>query len=68
MSVLENMSMAYNKGKSFNFTFGLEISKIELFKEKLASLSLGIEDQLETRVSLLSRWSKTSNVFNYGYF
>lgn len=54
MSVLENMSMAYNKGKSFNFTFGLEISKIELFKEKLASLSLGIEDQLETRVSLLS--------------
>lgn len=60
MTVLENMSMAYNKGKSFGFGFGLEISKIEEFKEKLSSLGLGIENQLETRVSQLSGGQRQS--------
>ncbi|WP_156413156.1 ABC transporter ATP-binding protein, partial [Oceanivirga salmonicida] len=54
MTVLENMSMASNKGKKFGLGFGLEISKIEEFKSKLETLGLGIENQLETRVESLS--------------
>lgn len=54
MTVLENMSIAYNKGKKFGLGFGLEISKIEEFKESLKTLGLGIENQLETNVGLLS--------------
>lgn len=60
MTVLENMSMAYNKGKSFGLSFGLEISQIESFKEKLKSLSLGLEDLLENRVSSLSGGQRQS--------
>ncbi len=54
MTVLENMSMASNKGKRFGLSFGLEISKIVEFTTKLKSLGLGIENQLETRVESLS--------------
>lgn len=54
MTVLENMSMAVNKGKKFDLSFGLEISKIDEFKNKLSSLDLGIENQLETNVGSLS--------------
>ncbi len=54
MTVLENMSMASNKGKKFGLNFGLEISKIDEFKSKLKTLGLGIENQLETRVESLS--------------
>lgn len=60
MTVFENMSMAYNKGKRFGFTFGLEINKLDEFKNKLKSLGLGIENQLETRVSQLSGGQRQS--------
>lgn len=54
MVVLENLSMAMNKGKKFDFTFGLDIKNLDLFNEKLSSLGLGLENQLYTRVSALS--------------
>lgn len=60
MTVLENLSMAYNKGKVFGVGFGLEISKIDFFTTTLKSLNLGIENQLETRVSLLSGGQRQS--------
>lgn len=60
MTVLENLSMAYNKGKIFGVGFGLEISKINFFIEILKSLNLGIENQLESKVSLLSGGQRQS--------
>lgn len=54
MVVLENLSMAMNKGKKFNLTFGLDIKHLDLFNEKLSSLGLGLENQLYTRVGSLS--------------
>lgn len=54
MTVLENLSMAKNKGKKFNFTFGLDIKNIEFYKEQLESIGLGLEKQLFTQVGLLS--------------
>ena len=54
MTVLENLSMAKNKGKRFNFTFGLDVKNIEFYKKQLASLGLGLENQLFTQVGLLS--------------
>ena len=46
--------MAKNKGKRFNFTFGLDVKNIEFYKKQLASLGLGLENQLFTQVGLLS--------------
>lgn len=54
MTILENMSMAYNKGKSFNLTSGISKKNISLFKEMLAPLNLGLEDKLNDKVGLLS--------------
>jgi putative ABC transport system ATP-binding protein len=54
MTILENMSMAYNKGKSFNLSLGISTKNIKLFKEMLSELELGLEDKLYTKVGLLS--------------
>lgn len=54
MVVLENMSMAMNKGKSFNLSFGLDIKHIDLFEKELKNLGLGLENQLYTKVGSLS--------------
>lgn len=54
MTILENMSMAYNKGKRFGFNFAVDKKNIPYFKELLAKLELGLEDKLYTQVGLLS--------------
>lgn len=54
MTILENLSMAYNKGKSFGFTKGIQKNQNEFFIELLKMLDLGLENQLNTKVSLLS--------------
>ena len=54
MLVLENLSMAMNKGKNFNLSFGLDIKNIDLFERELKNLGLGLENQLYTKVGLLS--------------
>ncbi|MDO5089713.1 MAG: ATP-binding cassette domain-containing protein [Leptotrichiaceae bacterium] len=54
MTVLENLSMAKNKGKRFNFTFGLDIKNIDFYKKQLKSIGLGLEKQLSSEVGLLS--------------
>ena len=54
MTVLENLSMAKNKGKAFNLTLGMDKKNISYYKEQLRSLDLGLENQLDTKVSLLS--------------
>ncbi|MCX7950632.1 MAG: ATP-binding cassette domain-containing protein [Clostridiales bacterium] len=54
MTILENMSMAYNKGKKFNLTFCIDKKNIMKFKELLSEINLGLENKLYTKVGLLS--------------
>ncbi len=54
MTILENMSMAYNKGKSYGLAPGVSKKNISYFKEILSRLSLGLEDRLNVKVGLLS--------------
>ena len=54
MTILENMSMAENKGKPFNLRFGTDRRRIPAYREKLATLELGLESKLDVRVGSLS--------------
>lgn len=54
MTILENLSMAYTKGKKFDLTRGILNKKIDFFKEALSELSLGLENNLNAKVGLLS--------------
>jgi putative ABC transport system ATP-binding protein len=60
MTILENLSMAYNKGKAFNLSFGIEKKNIEIFKKMLSQVGLGLEDKLHTKVGLLSGGQRQS--------
>lgn len=54
MTILQNLSMAYNKGKGSGLAWGISKKDIPYFKEILSQLSLGLEDRLNTKVGLLS--------------
>jgi putative ABC transport system ATP-binding protein len=54
MTILENMSLADNKGKSFNLSRGTNKKRIAYYKESLRSLNLGLEDKLNVPVGSLS--------------
>lgn len=54
MTILENLSMAHNKGKTFNLTPGISKKNIDYYKKLLAEMSLGLEDKLGTKVNMLS--------------
>lgn len=54
MTILENLSLAENKGHSFGLSLGSNKKKIEEFKNHLSILNLGLEDKINTKVGLLS--------------
>ncbi|NLP34009.1 MAG: ATP-binding cassette domain-containing protein [Clostridiales bacterium] len=54
MTILENMSLADNKGKAFNLGWGTNKKRIEYYRENLRSLGLGLEDKLDVPVGSLS--------------
>jgi len=54
MTILENMSLADNKGKTFNLSFGTNKKRIDDYKELLSKLNLGLEDKLNIKVGSLS--------------
>ncbi|MDO5517243.1 MAG: ATP-binding cassette domain-containing protein [Clostridium sp.] len=54
MTILENLSLADNKGKRFGFGLGVNKKRVEYFKEMLSELDLGLEDKLYNKVLLLS--------------
>lgn len=54
MTILENMSMADNKGKPYNLTRGTNKKRIEFYRENLKQLGLGLEDKLNATVGSLS--------------
>lgn len=53
MTVLENLSMAYSKGK-FGLSFGATKKERILFKKLLKDYSLGLEEKLDVKVGSLS--------------
>lgn len=54
MTILENMSLADNKGKMFNLRRGTNKKRIDYYKESLSQLNLGLEDKLDVSVGVLS--------------
>ena len=54
MTILENMSMADNKGKPFNLRRCVNRKKTEDYRAMLAQLGLGLEDKLGVQVGSLS--------------
>ncbi|WP_042272788.1 ABC transporter ATP-binding protein [[Clostridium] dakarense] len=54
MTILENLSLADNKGSSFGLSLGVNKRKIEEFKDHLSILNLGLEDKINTKVGMLS--------------
>ena len=54
MNILENMSLADNKGKPYGIKFAIDKKRINYYKEELKRLNLGLEDKLYNKVNLLS--------------
>ena len=54
MTILENMSLADNKGKAFNLRPGTNRQRVESYRESLRSLGLGLEDKMDVKVGVLS--------------
>lgn len=54
MTILENLSLADNKGKPYNLCFGTDRRRIGYYQELLAPLGLGLENMLHARVGNLS--------------
>lgn len=54
LTMLENLSLADNKGKSFGLGFGVNKRRIAFYRDELASLGLGLEEKLHVRMGALS--------------
>lgn len=54
MSIEENLAIAYARGKSRGFSFGVSRKKREIFKEELQRIGIGLENRLGAKVGLLS--------------
>lgn len=54
MTLLENLSMADNKGKKWGLSRGVNENKIDEYKEKLHSIGLGLENKLYDKAMGLS--------------
>lgn len=54
MSIEENLAIAWYKGRSRNLKPGLTRKDIEVFREKLARLDLGLENRMKDKAGLLS--------------
>lgn len=54
MTILENLALADNKGKTYGLGFGVNKKRIEFYKDLLKEADLGLEDKLYNKVELLS--------------
>ncbi|MCM1185320.1 MAG: ABC transporter ATP-binding protein [Lachnoclostridium sp.] len=54
MDIEENMAIAYRRGKRRTLRWGVSKAERKMFREKLASLNLGLEDRMTSKVGLLS--------------
>lgn len=54
LTMLENLSLADNKGKRFGLGFGVNKKRIDYYRSELAALGLGLEDKLDVPMGALS--------------
>lgn len=54
MTILENMSLADNKGKPYGISMGINKLKAEEYRERLFKLGIGLEDKMNVRMGSLS--------------
>ncbi|ODS25013.1 ABC transporter ATP-binding protein [Candidatus Endobugula sertula] len=60
LTVEENMSLAYGRGKRGNLSPALNASLRKVFQEQLSRLNLGLEDRLQSEMGLLSGGQRQS--------
>ena len=54
LTILENMSIADNKGRRYGLSSGINKKRIDYYKDELYGLGLGLEDKLNIKVGSLS--------------
>ena len=54
MTIEENLSLALSRSNNISLKWGLNLNKRKLFKDYLSNIPLGLENRLNTKVSLLS--------------
>lgn len=54
MEIEENLALAYRRGKCRGLGHGISSAERKLYKEKLETLGLGLEDRMNAKVGLLS--------------
>ncbi|MGN0970070.1 MAG: ATP-binding cassette domain-containing protein, partial [Evtepia sp.] len=54
LTMLENLSLADNKGKRFGLSQGVNRKRIDFYRSELAGLGLGLEDKLDVKMGSLS--------------
>ena len=54
LTMLENLSLADNKGKPFGLGWGVNRRRTEAYREQLRELGLGLEDKLDVKMGALS--------------
>ena len=54
MSIEENMAIAARRGQSRGLSWGITKKERDVYREMLATLDLGLEDRLSSKVGLLS--------------
>lgn len=54
LTILENMSLADNKGKRFGLSRGVNRARRDFYREQLREVGLGLEDKLDVEVGSLS--------------
>ena len=54
MGIEENLAMASRRGKRRGFSWGISAAEREEYHSRLASLGLGLEDRMKSKVGLLS--------------
>lgn len=54
MQIIENLALAFRRGKKRTLKWGITKKEKEMFHEKLKILGLGLEDRMTSKVGLLS--------------
>lgn len=54
LTITQNLAMAYNKGKPFGLSKGVDKALIPVFKEELSNMELGLDNKMNVLVGALS--------------
>lgn len=54
MGIEENLALAYRRGKMRGLSYGITNEERKIYRERLATLGLGLEDRMTSKVGLLS--------------